>query len=558
MNILLDTRTRLYEAFQEALAEAIAKEVLPKVEIPPFVIEIPADKSHGDFATNLAMLLAKPCRMAPRAIAEVLVAHFQKEAVGVSAIEIAGPGFINLRLKDGWLLEVLPAIQKEDVLYGKSQAGLGERVLIEFVSANPTGLLHMGNARGGALGDALAAVMNTAGYQCDKEYYINDAGNQVNNLGLSLEVRYLEALGKEAPPLPEDGYRGEDIKKTAEHLIENHGDGLLALERNERLKQMTDFALKEKVAGIREALTRFGVSFDRWFSEQTLHDSGAVKETIETLRARGYVYEKDGATWLKATAYGEEKDEVLIKSDGAPTYFAADIAYHKDKFDRGYTRLIDIWGADHHGHVARIKNALTALGYNGDALTVILVQLVHLYRDGELVRMSKRAGNIVTLDDLMDEVGRDAARFFFVARTADSPLNFDLNLAKEESSNNPVYYVQYAHARIVSLLSAAGRPCPRAEDIDTSLLDKPEEKALLLKLSEFPEEIATAARELAPNRLGYYARDLAGLFHSFYTHCKVLSDDEALTDARLVLADGCRIVLRNVLTLIGVDAPERM
>lgn len=557
MNIIDTSKSALRAAIEAAWAAAAAAGQLPEAELPDFVIERPKDPSHGDFATNIAMQMARVAKQSPRAIAEALLAHMTYASPLASA-EIAGPGFINFRLEEGWLLPVLAAVQTEDAAYGASQAGKNERINVEFVSANPTGLLHMGNARGGALGDALVKVLNKAGYQCDSEYYINDTGNQVHNLGLSVEARYFELLGVEGYPLPEDGYQGQDIIDTAQALIDRDGDLYVKMDREERLAKMTEFTLNEKVAGIRRGLERFGIHYDRWFSERSLHDAGDVLAAVEVLRQRGYIYEEDGAIWLASTKYGDEKDEVLVRSNGTPTYFAADIAYHKNKFDRGYQRLINIWGADHHGHVQRLKNALTALGYPGDHLDIILIQLVRLYRDGELVRMSKRAGQYVTLEELMDEVGRDAARFFFSMRNPDSALDFDIDLAKSESSDNPVYYVQYAHARICSLLSVSGEATPRAEEANLSLLTDPHELALLELIAALPEEVAGAAREYAPYRLAYYAKDLANRFHSFYNGCKVLTDDVELRRARLVLVDAARITLRNVLELLGVDAPERM
>ncbi len=557
MNIIEDVKGMLATIVKDAFDAAVRDDALPQVDLPTFVVERPNDPTHGDFATNLAMQLARPARKNPRMIAEALTSRMNLKAP-VCEVNIAGPGFINFILAEDWLTPVLAAVQEEDKDYGASNAGEGERIQVEFVSANPTGLLHMGNARGGALGDALAAVLNKAGYSCEKEYYINDTGNQVRNLGYSVEARYFQELGIDGYDVPEDGYKGEDICATARRLIEQDGEAYKDMLREERLKKMTDFALKEKVGGIRQGLERFGVTYDRWFSERTLHDSGQVQAVVEELRERGFIYEKDGALWLESTRYGEEKDEVLVRSNGTPTYFAADIAYHKDKFDRGFNRVINIWGADHHGHVARLKNAMTALGYPGDNLTVILMQLVRLYRDGELVKMSKRSGQYVTLEELIDEVGRDAARFFFVMRSPDSPMDFDLDLAKSESSENPVYYVQYAHARICSILSVAGIDVPLAKEIDLSVLGDPAEKALITKIALWPEEVAVAARELSPYRLAYYAKELANSFHSFYNSCKVLTDDEALRDARLVLVDAARITLRNVLDLLGVSAPEHM
>lgn len=557
LNIIEETQSALRQGVAAACTQAMAAGTLPEAELPDFVIETPKDEKNGDFSTNLAMQLTRILRQNPRKIAEAIVGGIDLPGL-VERVEIAGPGFINFYLVPGWLNRVLPAIQEEDADYGKSNAGGGERVQVEFVSANPTGLLHMGNARGGALGDTLAAVLNEAGYVCDKEYYINDAGNQVENLGKSVEARYFELLGRDDYQIPEDGYHGKDIIATAQRLLDEKGESLVDLPEAERRELMKNYALKEKVAGIRGSLENFGVVFDNWFSEQSLHDAGSVHEVVDILREKGVVYEKDGAQWLRATDWGEEKDEVLVRSNGTPTYFAADIAYHRDKFERGYKRLINIWGADHHGHVARLKGAMTALGYPGDDITVILMQLVRLYRGGEIVKMSKRSGKYVTLDELIEEVGKEAARFFFIMRSPDSALDFDLDLAKAESSDNPVYYVQYAHARICSILSVAGVDTPKAADVDLSLLTEENERVLIRKLAEWPQEVADAARELAPYHLAYYAKELANAFHSFYNSCKVLTDDARLRDARLALVDCTRITLRNVLTLLGLSAPERM
>lgn len=557
MNIIEDTKSALRQAVAAACQKAMADGVLPEAELPDFVIETPKDEKNGDFSTNVAMQLTRIMRQNPRKIAEAIVGGIALPEL-IDHIDIAGPGFINFYLVNHWLHKVLPAIQQEDADYGKSNAGNGERIQVEFVSANPTGLLHMGNARGGALGDTLAAVLNEAGYACDKEYYINDAGNQVENLGKSVEARYFELLGRDDYEIPEDGYHGKDIIATAQRLLDEKGEAFVDMPEAERRQAMKEYALKEKVTGIRGSLENFGVVFDNWFSEQSLHDAGDVHEVVEILRGKGYVYEKDGAQWLQCTAWGEEKDEVLVRSNGTPTYFAADIAYHRNKFERGYKRLINIWGADHHGHVARLKGAMTALGYPGDDITVILMQLVRLYRGGEIVKMSKRSGQYVTLDELIEEVGKEAARFFFIMRNPDSALDFDLDLAKAESSDNPVYYVQYAHARICSILSVAGVDTPLAKDVDLSLLSEEAERVLIRKLAEWPQEVADAARELAPYHLAYYAKDLATAFHSFYNSCKVLTDDAALRDARLALVDCSRITLRNVLQLLGLTAPERM
>ena len=557
MNLVNNVTENLRAALANAAESAKAKGKINYETLPAFVLEVPKDKSHGDFASNMALVLAKQAKMRPRDIATAISEEIEANDL-IAKIEIAGAGFLNFFLSNSWLYEVLPVVESQDEKYGSSDFGKGEKVQVEFVSANPTGLLHMGNARGGALGETLANVMNMAGFECQKEYYINDAGNQIMKLGLSLEARYRQVLGDENYPFPEDGYHGVDIIETAKHIVEQYGDSYLSLPAEERQAKMVEIALKEKLSAIREGLEAFDVTYDNWFSEQSLHDSGAVKAVVEELRQRGYVYEKDGALWLETTKFGDEKDEVLIRSNGIPTYFAADIAYHKNKFDRGFNRVINIWGADHHGHVARMKGAMTALGYNGDNLIVILMQLVRLFKNGEIVRMSKRTGQFVTLQELIEDVGKDAARYFFIMRNPDSQMDFDLDLAKSQSNDNPVYYVQYAHARICSILSVAGMAVPKASEVDLNRLNAPSELALIRKIADLPAEIAGAARDLAPYRLARYATDLATLFHSFYSECRVLTDDEELKKARLVLVNAARITLRNVLTLLGVTAPERM
>ncbi len=437
--------------------------------------------------------------------------------------------------------------------------GKGQKVQVEFVSANPTGLLHMGNARGAALGDSLASLLTMAGYEVSREFYINDAGNQIHNFALSLEARYLQQLGQDAP-FPEGGYQGEDLVTTVKGLIAKEGDKYLSVEPGLRREFLVRYALDEKMRNIREALQDFGVNYDLWFSEQSLHDSGAVRSTLEDLQKKEYIYEKEGALWLKSTLFGDEKDEVVVRSNGTPTYFAADIAYHRNKFDRGFDRVINIWGADHHGHVARMKGAMSALGYDADNLQIILMQLVRLIQGGEVVKMSKRSGQYITLRELMDEVGKDAARFFFNLRDPDSTVDFDMDLAKAQSSDNPVYYVQYAHARLCSILRQAqelgdlGSP---SED-DLKLLDSTEERDLLKKMADFPSEITVAARLLEPHRLARYVLDLAGLFHTFYNSQRVLVDDVPLRRARLSLVRAVRQIIGNVLGILGVSAPEKM
>lgn len=558
MNLVEQVTEQVRQEIAQGIMQAKADGRFDFEELPAFIVEVPKDKSHGDFATNAAMLLTKQAKMKPRDIAQAIVDSLNKESKLIEKVEIAGPGFINFYLSQNWLYEILPMVEAQDTQYGFVDIGKGEKVQVEFVSANPTGLLHMGNARGGALGDSLANLLKMAGYDVTKEFYINDAGNQIVNLGLSLEARYRQLLGETGCEIPENGYHGQDIIDTAQRIVDAVGDSYLQLPEAERQEKMIATALDEKIAAIKDGLAAFGVEYDVWFSETTLHESGAVKDVVDLLTEKGMTYEKDGAIWLKTTDFGEEKDEVLIRSNGIPTYFAADIAYHKNKFDRGFKRVINIWGADHHGHVARMKGAMNAIGCNGDDLTVLLMQLVRLYQNGEVVRMSKRTGQYVTLQELIEDVGKDAARYFFIMRNPDSHLDFDLDLAKQQSSDNPVYYVQYAHARINSILTATGKAAPKAADCDLTLLKEEAELELIRKIANLPTEIAYAAEQLEPYRMARYATDLATLFHSFYNSCRVLTDDQALTDARLVLVNATRIVLRNVLTMLGVSAPERM
>lgn len=558
MNLVEQVTQQLRTEIERGIAAAKAAKRFDYTELPAFIVEVPKDKAHGDFATNAAMVLTKQAKMKPRDIAQAIVDSLDKESKLIEKVEIAGPGFINFYLSKNWIYDILPVVETQDTAYGSVDLGHGEKVQIEFVSANPTGLLHMGNARGGALGDSLANLLKMAGYAVTKEFYINDAGNQIVNLGLSLEARYRQQLGDVDYPFPEKGYHGQDIIDTAKRIIAEVGDSYLQLPEEERQQKMIATALEEKLSAIKNGLHEFGVEYDVWFSETTLHESGAITDVVNLLTEKGMTYEKDGALWLKTTSFGDEKDEVLIRSNGIPTYYAADIAYHKNKFDRGFKRVINIWGADHHGHVARMKGAMDALGYDSQNLTIILMQLVRLYQNGEVVRMSKRTGQYVTLQELIEDVGKDAARYFFIMRNPDSHLDFDLDLAKQQSSDNPVYYVQYAHARINSILTATGQPTPKAAHCDLTLLQEEAELELIRKIADLPNEIAYAAEELAPYRLARYATDLATMFHSFYNSCRVLTDDAALKNARLVLVNATRITLRNVLTLLGVSAPERM
>jgi len=528
--------------------------------LPDFVVEVPREKEHGDFASNIAMLLAREAKKAPREIAGIILDHLDFDYTPIQEATIAGPGFINFKLRPSWLYPAMESADRADRAYGRSNIGQGKKVQVEFVSANPTGSLHMGNARGAALGDTIASVLEAAGYNVTREFYINDAGNQIENFALSLEARYFQLLGREAE-VPEDGYHGEDLVETMEHLVSKVGDRYLDASEEFRREMLVEFALEEKINEIKGTLKDFGVEYDVWFSERTLHEDGSIEETLKELQEKGYIYEKEGALWFKSTLFGDSKDEVLVRANGMPTYFAADIAYHKNKFQRGFDWVINVWGADHHGHVPRMKGAIEALGYKREQLDVVIMQLVRLFSGGETLRMSKRTGQYITLRELMDEVGKDAARFFFVMRAADSHLDFDLDLAKSQSSENPVYYVQYAHARICSILRQAvaqNVPVVRAFKVNFYCLDHPAEYDLMRKIADFPGVVKAAAETLEPHRLTHYAMELAQQFHKFYTECRVLGEDAEKQSARIVLVNVTRIVLRNVLDLIGVEAPERM
>lgn len=560
MSWVKKTKENIFEMLTKAAMDAKAHGELNIETVPNFVVEIPRDKTHGDFAANIAMLLAKQAKKAPRKIAEDIINNLNIEGSYVESVEIAGAGFINFRLKENWLSDGLKAALMQGELYGNSDYGKGKKVQVEFVSANPTGELHMGNARGAAIGDSLASLLAAAGYNVEREFYVNDAGNQIEKFGNSLEARYLQQLGKDVE-FPEDGYHGEDITRTMKDFIAEVGDKYLNTDSEERKAEMVKYALEKKLADIRSGLSRFGVEYDVWFSEQSLHDSGAVMAVVDELAEKGYIEEKDGAKWFHAEKFGAEKPEVLVRANGIPTYYAADIAYHKNKFDRGFEKVINIWGADHHGHVARLKGAVDAVGYNPECLDVILMQLVRLFQGGEIVRMSKRSGKYVTLQELMDDVGVDASRFFFVMRSADSQMDFDLDLAKSESSDNPVYYVQYAHARICSILRQAeeqGIKLSAIENVDLSLLKDESETELIKKILDLPEEIIYSAVHQEPHRIATFAMDMAGLFHSFYGRCRVLGVENDIQAARLYLCRAAAGCIAKALKLIGVTAPDHM
>jgi arginyl-tRNA synthetase len=557
MNIVDQVKERLKEQLKVA---ALATVELPDGSVPEFVIEVPKEKSHGDFASNIAMQLTRVAKKNPRMIAEGIVEKLDRVKAGVDRVEIAGPGFINFFMDKSFLTAIIKDIHEAGEQYGGVNHGQGQKVNLEFVSANPTGNLHLGHARGAAVGDVLVRVMNKAGYDVTPEYYINDAGNQVNNLAYSLEARYRQALGQEAE-MPEDGYHGEDIKGMGQTLADEHGDALLSMPEEERFAFLREYGLKHELAKIRRDLERFRVSFDVWFSETSLYEDGKIQPVLDKLKEKGMTYEQDGATWLRSTDFGDDKDRVLIKNDGSYTYLTPDVAYHQNKLDRGFDRLLNIWGADHHGYIPRMKAAIGALGYDPERLTVIVSQMVSLYQDGEKVKMSKRTGKAVTMEDLMDEVGVDATRYFFTMRSTDSHLDFDMDLAVSKSNENPVFYVQYAHARMCSVSRQAEESGvifkPMAE-VNLTRINTEQEYDLLHKLSEFPEEIVLAAEQLAPHRMVRYVHELAAMFHSYYNAERFISEDEELTQARLALIGAIRTVLRNGLELIGVSAPERM
>ena len=552
----------LRQIILDALGRAVAEKALPMEPAPDFTIETPADPSHGDFATNVAMVSAKAFHMAPRKIAEALSPYFEFSGTYFEKFEIAGPGFINFFLSPRFYAAVLQDIEALQDGYGRSDFGKGKKINVEFVSANPTGPMHMGNARGGALGDCLAAVLDAAGYQVSREFYINDAGNQIDKFALSLDIRYQQIFkGEEAVPMPEDCYQGADILERAQEFAGLNGDGYLEKSQEERQKALVDFALPKNIAKMQSDLKKYRIEYDTWFHESVLHNDGEIQDTLKILTEKGMTYELDGALWYKATDFGAEKDEVLVRKNGNPTYFAADIAYHRNKFQRGFDRCIDIWGADHHGHVARMKGAMNAVGLDGSKLDVVLMQLVKLVRNGEIVRMSKRTGKAIQLADLLDEVPVDAARFLFNMREANSQMEFDLDLAVQQDAQNPVYYVQYAHARICSILKAlekdgvVKRACSEEELL---LLVQPEELSLIRHLAAYTGEVVSAAKDYDPARITRYVIDLANLFHKFYNACRVKGEEDILCQARLTLCVAVKTVIHNVLTMFKISAPESM
>lgn len=562
-NIADDVRQEIRTVVTGAIARSgFASEVgsLEALQVP---VEYTREKAHGDFATTVAMILSRQLGRAPRKIAEAIAGKLQAgeiEARYIERAEVAGPGFINFFLNRAWLEDTLRAIESCGATYGQSNFGGGKRVQIEFVSANPTGPMNVVNARAAAVGASLANILRATGHDVSTEYYVNDAGNQVEVLGESVELRYCQLQGEDVE-FPDRCYQGAYVTDLAREASRERGGSLKTMAPDERRRFFREFALSQMLESQKRSLARFGVVFDVWFSERRLVEAGATQETLSILQERGMVYEKDGATWLRTTTFGDDKDRVLVKSDGEYTYLAGDIAYHKNKLDRGFELVIDIWGPDHHGHVVPTRAGIQALGYPGECLEVLLLQFLSILSKGERVKMSKRAGEFVTMDDLLDDVGRDAARYFLLMRNIDSHLDFDLDLAREQSQENPVYYIQYAHARICSIFRQARENGVRpvdARDADLSRLTEEIELDIIRKLAAFPDEMAASAGERAPNRLARYALDLAGLFHSFYNSCRVMSDDAALTSARLVLSKAVGVVLKNSLDTLGILAPEKM
>ncbi len=557
MSTAAQLKELLASKIRASLEQAIQDGELRVDELPDIQLESPRDKSHGDFASNIAMVLAKPARMAPRAIAQMIVDRLRDPMI--ERLDIAGPGFINFSLSHQWLYDLLTLVHDQGSEFGASNDGEGEKVLLEFVSANPVGPMNVVNARAAAVGDTVARLMRAAGYEVGTEYYVNDAGNQAGIFGRSLEARYRQLQGEDID-FPEDGYPGDYVTELAQRLLQE-AVPLEDMKPDERETFFKRWGTDRMVEQQQQDLAAYGVTFDVWFRERELHAAGALEEIIELFKSKGYMFEEDGALWFRSTQFGDDKDRVIIKQDGAYTYVTADIAYHYDKLKRGYTKLIDILGPDHHGYIGRMRAAVQALGYSSEAFEVLILQYVALLRNGQQVKMSKRAGEFITMQDLLDEVGKDAARYFFLMRSPESHLDFDLSLAAEQSSENPVFYVQYAHARICSMLRQAGEAGHGVLDTRQAPLDalqRPEELDLIKKMAELPEEIAAAARYREPHRIARYALDFAGLFHSFYTHCRVLGEEPAVRDARLVLVAAVQVVLRRVLDLLGVDAPETM
>ena len=560
MNLMENARRQAAEIVRAAYKAAVLAGALPEAGVPAVAVETPKDAANGDWASTFAMQCAKPLRMPPRKIAEALLGAMVLDGTYFEQVTIAGPGFLNFTLGSRWYADALRAVEGLGRDYGRTKAENPEKIMVEFVSANPTGPMHMGNARGGVLGDCLAEVLSWAGNDVTREFYINDAGNQVDKFAHSVEGRYIQALrGVDAVAFDPSWYQGADIKELADELIRIHGEKLLDLPEEERRQIITEYGLPANIAKMERDLERYKIKYDVWFRESGLHDSGFVEDTVALLEKAGATYEQDGALWLRSTGFGCDKDDVLRRANGFYTYFAADIAYHRNKFDvRGFDRVINIWGADHHGHVARLQRALDAIGLDGShRLEIVLMQLVRMMQDGEVVRMSKRTGKSLTLSDLLDEIPVDAARFFFNSRAAETQMEFDLDLAVKQDSENPLYYVQYAHARICSVLRGVAPSTPDAAP-DLALLTHEDEKQLIKNIALLPDEIRMAARDRDPSKLNKFGVQLAGRYHKFYDSCRIKDAEPALRDARLALCRAARQTIENVLSIIGVEAPERM
>ena len=563
-NMIEAAKSSVAALIESAYNRAAAAGALPGGIELKGAVEIPKDTQNGDYAASSAMAMARDAHMAPKKIAETIVENLDLEGSYFKSAEVAGPGFINFRLGDKWYSDVIAGIEADGGDYGCSDVGRGEKVMVEFVSANPTGPMTIGNARGGVLGDTLASVLSKAGYDVSREFYVNDAGNQVDLFGKSIEARYLQlCYGEDKIEFPDDGYHGDDIRALAKELYDADGEKYLGMSPEERREAFVNYGLPKNIAAMKRDLARYRINFDTWFLESSLHKSGAVKEVVDTLALNGLTYEKDGAIWLKNTDLGADKDEVLRRANGFYTYYAVDIAYHINKFAvRGFDRVIDVWGADHHGHAIRFKATCSApcIPINADKLDFLIMQMVRLLRDGETVKVSKRTGKALSLADLLDEISVDACRFFFNAKP-DTHLEFDLGLAVRQDSENPVYYVQYAHARICSLIAALredGKSVPGAKDVDLSVLTNEAEIELIKALSLYPEEIKLAARDYDPSRINRYVIDLAARFHHFYNACRIRGEEDKVLYARLKLADTTRAVIANALDIIGVSAPEKM
>lgn len=560
--IVKKTEIELKNIIEQAVKKAVSNGALPEAEMPQFNIEKPANKDNGDYSTNVAMAGARAFKKAPRMIAEAIASCIDLNGTAFERVEIAGPGFMNFFLSQQFYSNVLKDVFSCGKDYGKSDYGQGKRVLVEFVSANPTGPMHIGNARGGAIGDCLASVLDWAGFSVNREFYVNDAGNQIEKFATSLEVRYLQHYDPSVE-LPEDAYHGQDIVEHAENFIKEYGDKYVNADSKERRKALVDFALPKNIAGLERDLGRYRITYDKWFRESTLHNDGSVQRVIDALKEKGVTYEQDGALWFKASEYGNDKDIVLVRANGLPTYIVPDIAYHYNKLvTRGYDKAIDVLGADHHGYVPRMKAALTALGLDASRLDCVIMQMVRLVREGETIKLSKRSGKAITLNTLIDEVPLDAARFFFNLREPNSHFDFDLELAAKQSSENPVYYVQYAHARICSIIKKAqeqGVELKTPSDDELALLNSKEEKDLIRHLSLLTDEIVSAAKSYDPAKITHYVIELATLFHKFYNAQRVMLDDnEGLMQARLFLCKAVKDTIYNILTMLKITAPEVM